>query len=267
MKKQKRTNPRDTCDTRDTRQAGAPPITFLQPFKILPLDTPSAPVWDTSFESCKTISGIQNGFNALFRMAQEDSPDGLLTRKILCDLTSTIVGQLNDLTRFKPDLWRPIAVDCIAWPVLSSPHPMIKAQAEATLKALNVGSSKTGLRADHSARWNAVNDFVSCVALQLLCQFASARVTLMRQPDLESGLQGWRRDFLELPTTFSPETWREWWEVARQYFLEAYPHPEQIKELAQIARQQLDPDLHTPGRIKGRILYILESRFRSLAGR
>jgi hypothetical protein len=239
-------------------------------FKIPQRHTPDTLVWGTAAKSPKhpvNTVAISDGLIRLADMAREDSPKGFWARDTLAHLTSTAVQQLANLTKRQPELWRPIAEDCFQWPVLLSPHPMFKKQAEGILRDLKVGA-ESGLRSDSKARWNTENDYAGYVAEALLTQLAVATLLLSEHPEHHAKLRGWQCDAIRLPGSFSADTWREWWAVARAFFLEAYPHSEEISELACIARQQLEPvKHHTPGRIRHRILYILESRFRSLAGR
>ena len=110
------------------------------------------------------------------------------------------------------------------------------------------------------ARWNGDNDPFMRVASQLLehVQMAGWLVTHVESPT------GWRKDSARLK--YEGVTAKDWWAVAKKAFLEAYPHPEEIAPLAKVATKRMEVNLRSPGRIRHRILDILESRVNTVIG-
>jgi hypothetical protein len=62
---------------------------------------------------------------------------------------------------------------------------------------------------------------------------------------------------------FDEDSWKSWWEVAKQELLASYPEPEEVPELERIVT---DPKKRrTPGRLRAAILKKIWARFKSLA--
>jgi hypothetical protein len=68
---------------------------------------------------------------------------------------------------------------------------------------------------------------------------------------------------LEKLASFSSETWKEWWDVARGLLIHDYIDVVEIPELNQTVRSKMDRK--SPGRIRKRILQALKDKFKSMA--
>lgn len=268
MKQKKRTSPRDN---RDTRQAAQPTDTFL----IIPREVQVAPIhFDfKDWPKCNKaiIRAIKNlrkdaantgtiavELERLAGLSEEDSADGRWARETLARITESLVDRLSILTQRNPQLWRGIPETRPCWPVLMSRHPMHRARVESLMKQLKVGSD-TILRADEKVRWNMDQNPFTYVAHQLLIHVVGASAKQLSPSKKHRHLTGWRRDAIQL-CTYSRENWRDWWAVAEQAFLEAYPRPEEIPLLA-------DPISKRPSqmhRVPSRIMNELKKSFRQL---
>lgn len=199
-------------------------------------------------------------------VAEGNTREANIMRWEFFKLVRSAVQRLNYLVLLRPDQWQGLAEQNPQWPVLLSEHPADRKKAEAILKQLNVGG-RVLPRRYRQAKWNTDRDPFMRAAGRLLEHVFQAAWLCGDDPMYPFCFVGWRRDAVKLrEIEFSSQTWPDWWAVARVAFLEAYPHPEDIKELADIAKQQLNKHTRrTPGRIKHRILDILESRIRSIA--
>lgn len=146
---------------------------------------------------------------------------------------------------------------------------MHKQRAEEIVKRLQVGNK------DSKGRWNSDRDPFAYVAKYLYDHIAECRkeahllIGKIYYPRHSIAYSAnWEEKAEKLPV-FRRDTWREWWNVAEQVLLETYPCPESQSaffELACRAEQRLKPEKRKPKGIRGRILYEIRERFKSLAG-
>ncbi|MEI6084645.1 MAG: hypothetical protein WCS70_10125, partial [Verrucomicrobiota bacterium] len=140
------------------------------------------------------------------------------------------VFRLTELVQKNPEVWRVVSSRHKVWPVLLSAHPMRKQRVKALLEILSIGSDTDIPRVHSKARWNTDHNPFTLVAHQLydyvgLSRFMAYSAFTRGRPE------GWQAKASQLDP-LSPTTWPEWWAVAREIFLESYPHPEEIKQLA-----------------------------------
>jgi len=175
----------------------------------------------------------------------------------LYQVITEAVAELNRLACKHPELWREIAGVFPVWPVLLSQHPSHNQTASELVKMLHVGG-KHSVRLDKGARLDLEGNPFNIVALQLLRYLESSvgLANLSRKPT------SWRREAAMLHNVrFSKDTWKKWWAVAKKAFLEAYPHPEEIKILSDRISQR-PSQMH---RVPSRITEELKEAFQRLA--
>lgn len=263
---QKRKRPHDTRDNCDSQPSSKRPDlerVLIPPFTIKDPDRPEAIYYSKPWgrRGNVSVNGVADRLERLASLAAENPKDKRLLQQDFFRLIVSAVKRLNWLARKNPEQWRWLAGRSPTWPVLLSDHPKDWKKATERIRELGVGGDVSP-RHYRGARWNGDNDPFMRVASQLMehVQSAGWLVTEVASPT------GWRKDSARLK--YEGATAKDWWVVAKHAFLEAYPHPEQIAELTHVATQQLNEDTRrTPGRIKQRILDILESRVHTILGR
>jgi len=237
-------------------------------------------------------------------IAESDSPLANLAQQDLLAIASRLVWRINHLAKKNSASWRKISEYEVYWPVNISLHPsVIKGMKRDALirkhleDTLHLG--RFCLPAyDINAKWSRTSPFTR-LALRLVRHVAQARLfvkgiktTSIPAPREINGGHGeldlsafyrlippppagdWRLAAGDLPAWWSKDTAKQWAEVAVQAFLESYPQPEQIQELADEigAHFSKDPevgaltaDCYTPGKRRDRILSRLKKTIHDIA--
>ena len=292
-KNQKR--PRDNRDNRKAvKHANKMPPLYERPDIFEISDKDKKPVFHSGMHCKRGIFAYRDLLQELehtFYLAEHNDESAA---RDLVELISQAVKRLNISAKCDPEWWKQFARQQRKWPLLWSRHKSVYQEANEILNRLEVGDGE--LVADSRAAGNAETEPFARVALQLIeyvdsvrhccnirlnaqideAEHVAAGVDVPFKIEMEAAQDYydmskpcWWREAGELPDVLCLELVDGWWRVAKQAFLEAYPDPvTQLPELEKIAKQQLNKDTRqTPGRIRQRILDILESRFRSLAGR
>ena len=269
MKPQKRKSPRDTCDTRDTRQAKTPAIRYPPPYKMHEQKGTGAIGSIRRIKISKQMPNfmsIAKGLEQLALHAESDSPLNFIAQGQLLDLASDLVHRINRLATAKPEQWREHSEGASSWPVNASLHPyMIKGmEPSAQLRdflenTLHLGRQLVPIT-DINSKWKVTSP-ITREAISLVGHVWKARnaAYFCRTQNLEIA-DGWRKTAGDLPE-WNKDSAKKWATVAEQAFLESYPNPEQIQELAdEIGAHREDgitAEFMSPGKLRDRILHRL----------
>lgn len=176
---------------------------------------------------------------------------------VITRLAFRSVQLLNSTAIDNPNLIRDISRNCYKWPVLKSLHPGLGDDSHAVLRQIQLGANLP-MQIESTARWQL--DAAGKIALKLLLHIWDAR-TENSDTRFDYGPLGPIVD--KLPLLRDKQSAMEWWEVGKAILLWTYPQPETVSEFAQLVTAK--SYLRSPGRIRNRILTLLQSRFIAFA--
>jgi hypothetical protein len=276
--------PGDTRDARDTRRAGKSPIVVPPPYQMKQSFVPRR------IHNRRNVE-LARGLERLVTRAAEDSRQGFRARKDLYEILIDSVARMNRLVQKKPEHWRDLAGTETFWPVNVSLHPYftqgIKKDAavrDFLERTLRLGQI-TSVRFDPHSK-SKLSSPITYTATELISHVDYARsmqdwlwladakprrivLAAARKAGKAWELNnvhrlspvGWRATALTLPSPTTRTAKKQWADVAIEAFLESYPQPEKIQELAdEIGAHSPDKDdavathRETPERIHKRIL-------------
>jgi hypothetical protein len=191
--------------------------------------------------------------NRVFKLAEQGN---IRAADRLAQIVCRWCDKMNNLARSKPELFRPRARQCWKWPVMKSLHPGLSDDDELILKNLELGK-ETHLELDKSARWKL--DEAAEHASSLLFYIFQVRKIHFYQDKYTAWLTKAARALPE----FNDDSAPHWWELAREILLAIYPEPHKVSELAKLVTAK--SHRKSGGRMKARILEILEKRFKAFA--
>lgn len=176
----------------------------------------------------------------------------------LAEIAIEATSCLSVLAKSNPSLLRPMAGNCIAWPLIKSIHPLLSDDSEDLLNTkLKLGSA-LGLDIRSNSHWK-IDDPVGKIALALVLFISRAR-TQPNKDYIDYGIYG--KHASKLPP-FSTGSALDWWGMAKECFLFSYPNPEKVEAFNQLV---LSPQKRkSPGRIKAAILEMIRRRFLGMA--
>jgi hypothetical protein len=214
--------------------------------------------------------------------AQPDTLEGFQARIDLLTFSRALVARMNQLVKDNPEQWRELADTEIFWPCLVSLHPhCIKGMASGAgirdflEKTLRLGRHHAVMfQPDAKSKLTSPITRTAIELIQHVHRLRGFTYPLTDNPDLlkraaesRARLTGWRRKADALPPPVKSNS-PQWADVCIEAFLESYPNPEQIQELAdEIGKRPRDKDAvathrENPQRIGKRILARLRKAVR-----
>jgi len=178
--------------------------------------------------------------------------DALAARRlayIALDLTTT----LDRLAQTNPNLLKPYARQCHAWPVVAMKREMQNNRVKKLFSQIELGADALVELDAATAKWKP--DRAGEIADALLRYVENARRFPKRY-----GKFGRQAKALN---QFCDESSPDWWTLALDALLNSYPQPEKFKELESLVTSRTKR--RSPGRIRQAILDVLKARFLSFA--
>jgi hypothetical protein len=195
----------------------------------------------------------RNLLGGLFRLVAKENKHAA---RYFAAIMRDSCARMNRLARSRPELFRPVTRLSWKWPVMKSLHPHLSDDHETLLRDLQLGQD-TPLELDKSARWKL--DKAAEYAFALVAYIYEARRTDVPQTDYVASVTHAARALPE----FNDDSSQEWWELAKEILLVTYPEPQNVSEFATLVTAP--SHRRSGGRMKVRILEILESRFKGFA--
>jgi len=207
----------------------------------------------------------------LQQLAEEDNPDGKAARYWLANRLTTHIAWMNERAEDKPALWRCVSEQTVFWPVAVALHPHFIKGMERNAAVRRFLEQTLHLAEAHFIPFDVhakskLSSPFSLIACELIQHLEYTR--RMDKRNLPNIRPGWRHLATELKP-LNKSTAAKWADVATEAFLESYPHPEKIQELAdEIGLHREDgitADYMSPGKLRDRILNRLRKAIRDIA--
>lgn len=226
--------PRDSRDSRDTRKAEKPFIVYPPPYRMEGSGKGERVYLSMGRKRKIGMNALCDGLRELVALAAADTIESGLARIDLYRIAFDLVSRMNRQAQEQPEQWRRISEGEVLWPVIASLHPhYVKGMKQgAAIRDFLKLTLHLGENHCVSFKTNAKSDLHSPItrtAIELIQQVAQARGLVDSQH--EHRLSGWRRKANALPPPVKSNA-EQWADVAMEALLESYPHPEQIRELA-----------------------------------
>jgi hypothetical protein len=168
---------------------------------------------------------------------------------IALDLATT----LENLAQTKPDLLKPYARQCHAWPVAAMKKEMQNERVKKLFSQIELGADAMVELDAQTAKWKL--DRAGEIAYALLEYVNAARLRPKRY-----GKFGRQAKALK---PFCDDSCGDWWKLALTALLNRYPKPQNEKELELLVTSP--SKRRSPGRVRQAIFDILKARFCSFA--
>lgn len=153
-------------------------------------------------------------------------------------ITAKAVSALEIVSRENQGIEK-VAAQCHSWPVMKSARTSLSEDEKDYFARIGLGKESLVDLEPQCSKW--VNDDAAGIAYSLVCYIEKHRANL---------------------PNFRDSTAPQWWEVARELLLFAYPEPESIRELSDLVTAPTKRK--SPGRIRQAILDKLKARMCSL---
>jgi hypothetical protein len=188
----------------------------------------------------------------LWTLAEGGQSEALLK---LAQIVVPLVKAINEKASADSSIMGCWPKDLPYWPVLKSPHHDFDCDHPTLLKSLQVGDHYPFNIAEE-ARWTA-RDAIGKWAIHLCQEIEVCQECLAVYEDSEP----WEHK-LEKLRPFSSETWKDWWEIAKDLLQDEYIDVVEIPELNNTVKSKADRK--SPGVIRKRILQALKDKFKSM---
>lgn len=176
----------------------------------------------------------------------------------LLDVIVETVNWIESIASKDPALMKRSARHRIVWPMLCSVHSRLRRNPGTFLAGLELGKALP-MSLDPLSKWKV--DPASGIAVDLLEYISNLRaISKVRRCD-EYGTFG--EAARSLPEFDNKDSAEKWWELAKALLLKTYQNPERLPEFSELVTAKTHRS--SPGRMKQRILRIIQDRFISLA--
>ncbi len=231
---------------------------MLVPRFSIPMPSKDGPVSGMTWTGLKSIATVEGKLNPgpeyLLHILEQtakagDAEAAQRLAYIALDLASTLEG----LAQTNPDLLKPYARNCHAWPVAAMKREMQNERVKKLFSEIELGADAQIELDAQTAKWKL--DRAGEIAYALLDYINAARLRPKRY-----GKFGRQAKALK---PFCDDSSGDWWKLAVDALLSHYPEPDKEKELERLVTSP--SKRRSPGRIRQRILEILQARFFSFA--